>query len=92
MLVLTRKPGERLFIGDDIEITVVSVRGDQVRLGVTAPRSVAICRSELLEQVRQENLAAGRFAAARQATFARAASLSPPPAAQKTPARRARAG
>jgi carbon storage regulator len=68
MLVLTRKPGERILIGDDIEVTVVSVRTDragnlcQVRLGVTAPRNVNVCRREVLERVRQENLAAARAA------------------------------
>jgi len=68
MLVLTRKPGERILIGDDIEVTVVSVRADragnlcQVRLGVTAPRNVNVCRREVLERVRQENLAAARAA------------------------------
>jgi carbon storage regulator len=68
MLVLTRKPGERILIGDDIEVTVVSVRADrsgnlcQVRLGITAPRTVSVCRREVLERVRQENLAAARAA------------------------------
>jgi carbon storage regulator len=68
MLVLTRKPGERILIGDDIEVTVVSVRADragnlcQVRLGVTAPRTVNVCRREVLARVQQENLAAARAA------------------------------
>lgn len=62
MLVLTRKTGDRILIADDIEIAVISVRGDQVRLGITAPRDVAIRRQELLEQVREENLAAARAA------------------------------
>jgi carbon storage regulator len=44
MLVLTRKAGESIAIGDDIEITVVEVRGEQVRLGVTAPEGVPIVR------------------------------------------------
>jgi len=73
MLVLTRKTGDCILIADDIEITVISVRGDQVRLGITAPRHVAIRRRELLDRVREENLAA-----------ARAASLNPP---RETPSR-----
>ena len=62
MLVLTRRTGERIRIGDDIEIVVVSVRGDQVRLGLAAPRGVPIYRGELIEQVEQENLAAAESA------------------------------
>ena len=62
MLVLTRRAGERIRVGDDIEIVVVSVRGDQVRLGFAAPRGVPIYRGELIEQVEQENLAAAESA------------------------------
>jgi len=49
MLVLTRKTGESFFIGDDIEITVRSIRGDGVRIAIDAPREVKILRSELKE-------------------------------------------
>jgi carbon storage regulator len=55
MLVLSRKPGERLLIGEAVEITVLDVRGDQVSLGVAAPREVSIHREELLERIRREN-------------------------------------
>jgi carbon storage regulator len=58
MLILARKVGQRIVIGNDIEITVVEVRGDQVRLGITAPRSISVHRKELLEQVTAENVAA----------------------------------
>jgi carbon storage regulator len=47
MLVLTRKPNQRLMIGDNVVITVLSVRGGQVRIGIEAPRSVSIRREEL---------------------------------------------
>lgn len=60
MLVLTRRVGESIAIGDDIEVVVVALRGDQVRLGIRAPGGVAVFRAELLAQVRQENLAAAR--------------------------------
>lgn len=63
MLVLTRRAGERVRIGDEVELVVVSVRGDQVRLGFAAPRRVAIRRAELLEAVGEENRAAARTAA-----------------------------
>jgi carbon storage regulator len=55
MLVVSRKPGERLLIGESVEVTILSVRGDQVSLGVSAPREVAIHRQELLERIRREN-------------------------------------
>jgi len=48
MLVLSRKIGEQIIINEDIVVTVVSVKGNQVRLGFTAPPEVAICREELL--------------------------------------------
>ncbi len=58
MLVLSRRVGERLVIGDDIVLTVIEVRSDGVRLGIDAPRSVAVNRAEVLEAVRAENLGA----------------------------------
>ena len=58
MLILARKVGQRIVIAGEIEITVVEVRGDQVRLGITAPRSIAVHRKELLEQVAAENVKA----------------------------------
>lgn len=63
MLVLTRKIGERITLGDEIEIVVVSVRRDQVRLAINAPRHISVYRSELVKQVREENEAAARGAA-----------------------------
>jgi carbon storage regulator len=58
MLVLARKVGQSIIVGDNVEIVVVEVRGDQVRLGITAPRSIAVHRKELLEQIRAENMEA----------------------------------
>jgi len=55
MLVLTRKQGQTITIGDEIEITVVEVRGDQMRIGIRAPRNVSIVRGELLEAINREN-------------------------------------
>lgn len=55
MLVLTRKLNEALRIGDDIKITVVEVKGNQVRLGIEAPLSVPVYREELYLKVREEN-------------------------------------
>ncbi len=63
MLVLSRKPGEALRIGDDVEITVVEVKGDMVRLGIQAPRTVQVWRKELWEAIVAENLKAAEEAA-----------------------------
>lgn len=56
MLVLARKVGQQIIIGDNIEVTVLEVRGEQVRLGINAPRTIAVHRSELLKQVAEQNL------------------------------------
>jgi carbon storage regulator len=54
MLVLTRKPGQSIMIGDSVEIQVLSVAGEKVRLGVTAPREVSIFRNEVYERISEE--------------------------------------
>jgi len=51
MLILTRRVGETLNIGDDIQVTVLGVRGSQVRIGVKAPKDVAVHREEILERI-----------------------------------------
>ncbi len=58
MLVLTRRPGESIVVGEDIVVTVIEIKGGQVRIGIDAPRSVEVYREEIYEQVRQENLSA----------------------------------
>lgn len=58
MLALTRKVGESIVIGDNIEITVIQVTGDQIKLGIDAPRSVSIHRKEIYLQIQNENKAA----------------------------------
>jgi carbon storage regulator len=55
MLALTRKPGQQIMIGDDIIIHVVDVQGDNVRLGIEAPKSIKIYRSELYQAIVEEN-------------------------------------
>ena len=60
MLILTRKKNETLRIGDDILVTIIDVQGDQVRLGITAPRDVSILRQELYEAVRESNAQAAK--------------------------------
>ncbi len=58
MLALTRKVGESIIIDDNIEITVISVHGDQIKLGIEAPRNIAIHRKEIYLQIQEENQAA----------------------------------
>ena len=55
MLILSRKKDESILIGSDIEITVVSVQGDQVKLGIKAPKQVDVYRKELFEEIQHEN-------------------------------------
>jgi len=58
VLVLSRRVNQSIKIGDDIEIMIIEVRGDQVRVGVNAPRDVAVHRKEVYVQIQQENLKA----------------------------------
>ncbi len=58
MLILTRKSGEGLFIGDDIRITILEIRGKQIRLGIEAPPSVIVLREEIYRRIQEENLQA----------------------------------
>ncbi len=59
MLILTRRAGEALRIGDDIEVTVMAVNGTQVRIGIKAPRDVAVDREEIAERKRRDRENAG---------------------------------
>lgn len=60
MLVLTRRVGESITIGDDVVVTVVAASGGQVRVGITAPRSVQVLREEIHKAMQEENRAAAR--------------------------------
>lgn len=55
MLVLARQLEEVIMIGDDIQVTVVAIRGDKIRLGITAPKDVGVHRKEVYDAIRREN-------------------------------------
>ena len=57
MLILTRRVGETVMIGDEVTVTVLGVKGNQVRLGVNAPRSVAVHRQEIYDRIQKEEAA-----------------------------------
>jgi carbon storage regulator len=59
MLVLTRKPGQSIMIGDGVEVQVLSVAGEKVRLGITAPREVSIFRNEVYDRIEHEAASSG---------------------------------
>ncbi len=61
MLVLSRQRDETIMIGDEIEITVVDIRGDKVRVGITAPRHVQVHRKEVYEAIKRENTEAAQI-------------------------------
>ena len=54
MLILTRRVGETLMIGDDVSVTVLGVKGNQVRIGVNAPKDVSVHREEIYERIKNE--------------------------------------
>jgi carbon storage regulator len=65
MLVLTRKTNQSIMIGDDVEVSVLAVSRDKIRLGITAPREVPVFRKEVYLSIKDEQMAAGRDASHR---------------------------
>ena len=62
MLILTRRVGESLIIGDDVNVTVLGIKGNQVRIGVDAPKEVAVHREEIYQRIQQEQEDSDRVA------------------------------
>jgi cytosine deaminase len=82
MLVLTRQRDETVIIGDDIEVTVVDIRGDKVRLGINAPKRISVHRKEVYDQIRNENREAARV---QPADIANVPAAPPPPPVSEGP-------
>ncbi len=62
MLILSRKINEKIMIGDEVSITVIEIRGDQVKIGIEAPKAVKVFRQEVFEAIKNENRAAAAAA------------------------------
>jgi carbon storage regulator len=86
MLVLTRRAGERVLIGDDIVITILDTRGDGIRIGIEAPRGVNIQRDEIVRAVSEANVAATQANPDAENRIKAALGLVPPTAPAAVPA------
>ena len=62
MLILSRKVNEKVVIGDDISISIIEIRGDQVRVGIDAPKKIKVFRQEVFDAIKEENRAATKSA------------------------------
>lgn len=60
MLILSRQVDETVMIGDDVEVTIIDIRGDKVRLGIVAPKSLPVHRREVFDAIKRENAAAAK--------------------------------
>ncbi len=67
MLALSRKINESIIVGNDVEITILEIKGDQVKIGISAPKSVSIYRKEIYQQIKESNQEAAKTAATDEA-------------------------
>jgi carbon storage regulator len=70
MLILTRRVGEAVVIGEEVTVTVLGVKGNQVRIGVNAPKTVSVHREEIFERIKNENAGSGASASPRSVVAA----------------------
>src|SRR5215210_3697970 len=85
MLVLSRQRDETIMIGDDIEVTVVDIRGDKVRLGINAPKTISVHRKEVYDAIRRENREAAQVKPEDLSGLGRAKPASANPAVNPNP-------
>jgi carbon storage regulator len=85
MLVLSRQRDETIMIGDDVEVSIVDIRGDKVRLGINAPRHIAVHRKEVYDAIKRENQAAAQVQVDDVAGLPQPPSKAPAPAKKPTP-------
>ena len=85
MLVLSRRVGESIVIGNEVTVTVLDVRGDQIRIGIDAPRSVQVHREEVFRQLEAENTSAADAAARTRQLVARMPRAAAPPSTPQRP-------
>jgi carbon storage regulator len=89
MLVLSRRRDETIVIGENIQVTVVDIRGDTVRLGITAPKSIPVYRKEIYEAIQRENIEAAQAKTegldALKGFFPAKSASAPPPPPQPAP-------
>lgn len=84
MLVLSRKRDESIIIGDNVVVTIIDIRGEQVKLGVSAPKTISIHRKEVYEAIQAENVAASRPEAQNLAGLAQVLKQAPTAAKKST--------
>jgi len=80
MLILTRRVGETLKVGNDVDVTVLGVKGNQIRIGIKAPKNVAVHREEIFERIQREAQLAQRTEPARSPSAKNEAAKNPPQA------------
>ena len=85
MLVLTRKAGQSIVIGQDIELTILEIAGDHIKLGIKAPRSVPVYRSELWAEIQRENALAAKPVATSSSAIRALTDLHRPAKAEAAP-------
>lgn len=84
MLILTRRVGETIVIGDDVIVTVLGIKGNQVRIGINAPKDVSVHREEIYQRIQQEKNPTTPISATKPLAQTEAPAIMPPPVTKTT--------